>query len=275
MINKVLDANFFSDSGLEDYLSSNQRNFVVFTDYACMEAYKGDALVSIQKSIEIVSRYPTQVVVLKSTPEIIKNQHATGTSSCVELKDQSQTREFQQFCEYVRLAGAGNTALVAQVLAFGRKASRHFNLLIDDSAKVAMGIADVSATLHPDHLWSLKKRKPLSHEAVEEMIKTILLLAALFMKKHPDISARPQTFSELRGTYIFRYSVAAYLLAIRWASDGGAKNVKPKKLCNDVVDMTYVAYATFFDGLLTRDKKAKEIYEEMCFLLNKVFVSRQ
>jgi len=273
MTKKVLDANFFQDSALEDYLSTDPQNFVVFTDVACMEAYKGNALVSIQKSLGIVSRYPAQVVVLKPTREIIKNQHATGVTSGVALEDPNQTKGFRQFCDYVRLAGAGNHQLAAQVLALGCEASRHFELMRDASPEVVAGIEEVSASLRPDHLRSLKKREPLSHEAAEEMIQQILLLAAWFMKKHPDASAVPQNGDELRGSYIFRYSVAAYLLAMRWISDGGAKTVKPENLRNDVVDMTYVAYATFFDGLLSRDKKATEIYEEARFLLDEVFVS--
>jgi hypothetical protein len=54
---KVIDANFFQDLGLEDYLKSNKGNIVIFTDYACMEAYKGDALENISKSLEIVSTF--------------------------------------------------------------------------------------------------------------------------------------------------------------------------------------------------------------------------
>ena len=38
-----------------------------------------------------------------------------------------------------------------------------------------------------------------------------------------------------------------------------------------LVDMGYIAYATFFDGLLTKDKKMQEIYEETCFFLENVF----
>jgi len=54
---KVIDANFFQDLGLEDYLKSNKGNIVIFTDYACMEADKGDALENISKSLEIVSTF--------------------------------------------------------------------------------------------------------------------------------------------------------------------------------------------------------------------------
>ena len=52
---KVIDANYFQDTALKDYLRSDKKNFVVFPDYACMEAYKGNAIKNISKSIEIVS----------------------------------------------------------------------------------------------------------------------------------------------------------------------------------------------------------------------------
>lgn len=69
---KVIDANYFQDPALTDYLRSDKRNFVVFPDYACMEAYKGSAIKNISKSIEIVSQFPDQVIVLKGTRDIVK-----------------------------------------------------------------------------------------------------------------------------------------------------------------------------------------------------------
>jgi hypothetical protein len=273
MTKKVIDANFFQDSGLEAYLSADQQNFAVFTDFACMESYKGNALISIQKSMEIVSRYPAQVVVLKPTREIIKSQHTTAATSSVSLEDLAQTSGFRQFCEDIRLAGTGNHEFTAQVQALGQEASRHFDLMQEDSSKLVAGIQLLSASLRSDHVRSLRKREPFSPEAADEMVRRMLMPASMMMEKHSDVSDVPRKVSELRGSYIFRYSVAAYLLATRWISDGGAKYVKPEKLCNDVVDMTYVAYATFFDGLLSRDKKVTEIFEETRFLLDEVFVS--
>ena len=37
-------------------------------------------------------------------------------------------------------------------------------------------------------------------------------------------------------TFIFRYALAGYLVALRWMAVGGAKNVKPEKIRNDIVD---------------------------------------
>jgi len=65
---------------------------------------------------------------------------------------------------------------------------------------------------------------------------------------------------ELPYTFIFRYALAGYLVALRWMAVGGAKNVKPEKIRNDIVDATFAAYATYFQGFFSNDAKAKEIY---------------
>ena len=58
---------------------------------------------------------------------------------------------------------------------------------------------------------------------------------------------------------MFRWAVATYLLMIKWISDGGYQSVKIEKIHNDAIDMTYAAYGTYYDGVLTKDGKLQEI----------------
>ena len=46
---------------------------------------------------------------------------------------------------------------------------------------------------------------------------------------------------------------------------------KPEKLNNDIADLEYAAYATYVDGLLSRDEKMEGIYADAVYLLNEVF----
>ncbi len=71
---KVVDANFLRDPALSVYIEGDPGNQVVFTDYACMECYKGNAIENIRRSLDIVSKYPGQVIVLKGTRDIIRLQ---------------------------------------------------------------------------------------------------------------------------------------------------------------------------------------------------------
>jgi hypothetical protein len=53
---------------------------------------------------------------------------------------------------------------------------------------------------------------------------------------------------------------------------GGAHQAKPERIRNDLVDVTFAVFATYFDGLLTGDKKIDEIYHETDWVLTHVFV---
>lgn len=41
---------------------------------------------------------------------------------------------------------------------------------------------------------------------------------------------------------------------------------------NDLIDVSFAAYATYFDGILTNDEKAKFIYSDAAWMIKNVFV---
>jgi hypothetical protein len=267
---KIVDANFFRDSALADYLKLDKGNKVVFCDYACMEAYKGNAIENISRSIEIVSKFPDQVVVLKGTRDVIK---LTLSANHLELlEDAIQTKEFKIFCLVVKRAVRGDAVLADQILRNGKIASGHFDEMRKDASLVAQGIKGFTKSYKPEYLVALKKKEELKTEVIDKIIKDIMRLAVTLFRNHPDVQEIPQTIQVARNTYIFRFAISAYLLNLRWISDGGVENVSLDRLRNDVVDMGYVTYATFFDGLLTNDNKMKEIYEETRFILEHAFI---
>jgi hypothetical protein len=50
----VVDSNYLQSEALRDYLSASPENYAVLSDYAAMEAFKGDPQV-IYRSIEILA----------------------------------------------------------------------------------------------------------------------------------------------------------------------------------------------------------------------------
>ncbi|MGH6985032.1 MAG: hypothetical protein ACREEI_12475 [Stellaceae bacterium] len=67
---KIVDRNYLQSPKLRDYLAETRKNRVVLTDYAAMEAFKGDALANIASATEILRDFPKQVIVLKGTGAI-------------------------------------------------------------------------------------------------------------------------------------------------------------------------------------------------------------
>ena len=92
-------------------------------------------------------------------------------------------------------------------------------------------------------------------------------MAAYLFKDHPSVRKWPK-LREARDTFIFRYALCGYVSILMRIGDGGAGKTKPEKLRNnDVIDVNIAAFATYFDGLLTADKRAAEIYAGAEFLL--------
>jgi hypothetical protein len=85
-------------------------------------------------------------------------------------------------------------------------------------------------------------------------------LAAYGFATHRNISRLPRA-EELSNTFLYRFALCSCLLSLRWASHGGAETATNEKLRNDLIDLNFVSFATFFDGLLSDDAKAIDIYK--------------
>jgi len=102
-----------------------------------------------------------------------------------------------------------------------------------------------------------------------KFIVSVMQVSTTLFRTHPHVNKYPNV-DELPYTFIFRSSLCWLLIARRWISVGGAKRVKTEKLRNDMVDGFFASYATYFDGLLTFDKKLVEIYQEASALLDAI-----
>jgi hypothetical protein len=265
MRRKIVDSNYLGSEMLSQYLSNSPGNYALLTDYAAMEAYKGDTLKSIYKSMEILGERPDQVVVLKNT---LVACGLSGQSRGLQrrLIDHIQTREFNQYCKLLAMADAGDQRLQKQLLDHGAEADRHMKRLLDDAKLIQSSVEEITLTLDGAELDTIRgKRKPTA-AFTTKLIKNIMVVAAMMFRDHPRVKRMPN-WQEVQNTFIFRYAVCAYLIILRYISTGGAKGKKLENTRNDFVDGNFAAYATFFDGLLTSDEKLKQLYKDTCSVL--------
>jgi hypothetical protein len=142
----VVDINCLQNDELRSYLASSRRNRAVLTDYAAMEAYKGDTLRSIFSSMAIVAEYPKQVIVLEST------QLACGLTGRVwrfygrdaalraYLIDKDQTWGFPQYCVDLMAAKRGNIELQRDIVEHGREATAQMDRILRDMPTLSSGL---------------------------------------------------------------------------------------------------------------------------------------
>lgn len=147
----VVDSNQLRSPQLLDYLSKSTTNFVVLTDYAAMEAYKGDTLVTIYESMAVLSQYPQQVVILKTTG-VVCGLSGRGSGLQRRLIDESQTREFGVYCQRLAAAKAGNAGFQRQLLDDGKAATKQLERMLNDVHSLPDAFDDIAKSHTKDEL---------------------------------------------------------------------------------------------------------------------------
>lgn len=272
----IIDANYFANPALEAYLEAHRRNVVVFTDFACMESYGGRAgdradaaLVSIHESLRIVSRFPSQVLVLRSMGEIVKLQGEFPHATPEDFVDPDQTKGFEQFCSEISRARAA-PATAQPVFEHGDAAAQYIDgAMLEGARSFPEWFEAVKEELGPDYLRRLRRGEPPTGEDLKKIAGCVLRRAAAGFIAHPGHPRPPKRSQLFRKTMIFRFALAHFALAEWFLLHGGPLPAHPK-LRNDLVDMTYVAAATYFDGILTAETKVADVYGLAMQLLTRV-----
>ena len=262
---KVVDSNMLQSEALRTYLYNSGKNYAVLTDYVAMEAYKGDDPSSIHRRMEVLATRPKQVIVLKGTQSICGLR---GRASGLQRRmiDERQTRTFERYCRDLHDARNGNTKIQEQLLNHAREADAQMHRVLADATTIPEVLDGVAETYTEAELRLLRTRAAFTEEIARKLVRNIARTAKRIFDDHPQVKTFPRQ-AELLNTFIFRFALCAHLWAVDWISVGGPQRAKPERLRNDMVDISFATYGTFFDGLLTEDRKAAAIHRDACQLL--------
>ncbi len=256
----IVDSNQLQSETLRGFLSKSKGNFAVLPDYVAMEAYKGDTLASIYKAMAILADFPCQVIVLKGTSAVcgLKGRPAGLQRRMI---DKSLSSGFVEYAHLLRQAQQGNKHLQRQLIELGKEATAHLDQMFDHAKSTGAAIDDIASLHSKEERNAIRLGAIYSPELIDKTMRNVLGIAATVFHQYPAALLTP-TYADLPNTYIFRVALCTYLLALDWGARGGARHATPAKLRNDFVDMSFAAYGTFFNGLMTADAKVIRIHRE-------------
>jgi hypothetical protein len=151
----------------------------VLTDYAAMEAHKGDTLASIYRSMEVLSCFPAKIIVLHGT------QHACslggdGSQFWRRMIDENQTRGFADYCRALDRARQGDTFVRRQLLDNGREATAHMNRMLADAERMSGAFDELAKTYTPQELLTLRQTDvPYTQPLLEKTARHVMMLATI------------------------------------------------------------------------------------------------
>lgn len=267
---KVIDASALRSPALRAYLEASPTNFAVLPEMAALESFKGDAAYNLKRSLEILGAFPRQVIVLKPNEEIVKlDPRRKGLHG--RLIDERQTANFGKFCRDVLAGPENNRPVLRDLWQKERRANLRFRQLLHGTEQLRYGIELMQASYLPEDLKALRAKRPISDAFAERIMKDILMCTAISFRDSIGRPVDAPMAEEIIYSLQFRYALCCHILAMKWIGDGGHETVPTPKLRNDFSDMNYAAYATFFDGLITEDRKLATVYDVAVWMLANVF----
>ena len=233
-----------------------------------MEAYQasGDG---IYRSFRVLSRYPRQVLILKNT-QAVCGLSGRGRGLQKRMIEVQQSREFPIYVANLRKAEMGDPKYRAAVEEHRAVAASHLDRMREDARTTAAVIRDIYNSYSKEERTAIRKGESYPPATIQKVIRQIFEVTGQCFSEHPRVDRLPE-YKELANTFIFRYSLCNYLLVLDWISRGGFEGAKPERLANDVVDMVFAAYGTYFDGLLTADAKMARLHQEARVWLTGLF----
>ncbi|MBY2967255.1 hypothetical protein HF251_32015 [Rhizobium leguminosarum] len=187
MSRKVVDSNAMQSEALRSFLSASTNNYAVLNDYAAMEAYKGDTLISIFRSMKIVCEFPRQIIVLKTTGRICS---LAGRARGLQRRmiEERQTREFPNFCGRLQAAEEGDAFMQRQLLESGRAADKQMDRILASAPILPGAIKELRQTFRAEELRAIRLDQPFPDTLVEKAMKFIIELTFMAMSTHPSAS---------------------------------------------------------------------------------------
>ena len=266
---KVIDTNSLRDQELERYLARDRGNIAVIPDAVLMETFKKNALVSADKSTEILRRFARQTAILKRPDKILRvKTRSSGLGS--RMIDSKQTAAFKNFSSF--LARTKQPGLEKAYIEESQQEAETNMAFLLEKAKRFPGIFKMITGLFTrDELIELRDRSPRSASTQTKLLD-LMFEQTRVLYTHGEIEEQywPKSITEATNTFAFRYALCVTLLFSHWVAEGQQMAKKPEKIVNDIVDVNVAAMATFFDGVLSNDARVSSIHSEARYVLSQI-----
>ncbi|MCX7303782.1 MAG: hypothetical protein NTV73_05520 [Hyphomicrobiales bacterium] len=258
----VLDTNALTDPQLSDLGQTTPFKFVI-TDVVSREIYKGASVDNVRNSLQILSRFPKRVIILKTMGECAR-MSGRGSGLVRRLIDERATAGFGEFCSVLFRDDSIARRMIEERNTWVERDRAVFRPFAEDFPNVATDL--VSNLFSGSEVAILRRGK---EPYPETLISKVLNLTIEVTQNVMGASAirLPTSDGEMINTVLFRGTLSFVINALNWIRTGRrADQASVERVENDHVDNYVAAYGTFFDQVLTRDQKLLDLYSELQFL---------
>jgi hypothetical protein len=249
---------------VQSHLAASPKNQVIFSDFALQEAFKDANIKGLRRTFAPVRDFPAQISALRLTPEICRLEPREDMQG--RLVDEVQSNRLRTYLHEIYSEGAD---VHARIELGSSQAGQRFQDLMQAIPQVKADITRQIGSFSSEDISLLKNEGRISRLMIDAIVKAVIHDTALHLHDI-GVPKLPQPYDVVHS-FVLRFVLANHVSGLFWGITGGHSGAMNKTLRNDVTDATYAAYATFFDGLVTRDDKLGAVYRNTKLLLREGF----
>ena len=253
----VLDANYLRSPELATRMNAEPQAKFVIPDVAMLELCKGPEWQStVRQSLATVSKCPDRILMSID----IRDAWAYELWYKRPITEEILPKEFQTFIRSVLkdvAAGTSNNgiATIASTIV-PAQSEICANELNDAKNQYSLeGRTNIiKEALGRELLRSLKNRLPSDTERLKLILRFSTDLLHTHLEKEGWCKNKVRVFIRTKPL-ILRCNILHVRHAMEWAINNGLNSMPPRKMTNDVLDQDYVIIASYFDAILSKEKK--------------------
>lgn len=262
----VIDSNSLSSEELASFLAETPTNVAVLTDYAWMEAYKANSSAILKKSMAVLRDYPDQVANLWGTKKIGAMNFRGAALGDMMIRTDVKKNFVQMLRSVERLPD--DSAIPLKFLTSHVHAARDHieGRLLADVETTRSAFPDMQSLFSQPEIDQIRAGNPHSRSVVEKVFWLASKTSASVGRRHPLKAVGPTPKSQFNN-FLFRYALGYAVYFLEWIKRGSPRNEKSEKVRNDLIDLNFAIYGTYFNGIMSKDKKLIEFHRQMRAIL--------
>jgi hypothetical protein len=240
-----------------DLLDQDPNLAFVLTDFYFMEATKGDAVTNLVFDLNGLSGYWHRVF-------LGKNHRSIGGFSNEDAIDLEATIWFREALHEGVDAFRDRFLQGSVFESYVSSAETLRSLIVSNHGQMKTAFVTLEDGLHKAEKNLMKRGASVSNETAAYLYGGAMQLTKCLLLR--ETQSTPMTRLEMSRTFEHRLSLALVLLTLE-ELESGNRGVACDVMTNNIFDMIYVAFGTFFSGVQSNEPKVNNVAEGVTKLL--------
>jgi hypothetical protein len=180
------------------------------------------------------------------------------------------TQELRQTFQALDQAQNGDPRVIAQILEHGRNAQKQMDRIIGGLPDILGAFPEMQESMFTkDELRRCRTNAGYTSVMVGKILHSTQQIFEMLLRVHP-VRPRGATRRARKDMFLYRYALATVLYFVRWIRSGSPMNRNAEKVRNDFIDLNFATVGTYFNGLMSVDKRALDVHLELRVVLERL-----